>query len=141
MVQQLLKRLQTISRNQTKFERSNNLFKIIPATKKTEVPQGSVLAPIIFSHFTYDHPSTERYSNTIMYADNTGLLSSSKTAKDLEIKSYIYTSLQNIVTKTILRLLKPKRHILSQVTKVKQQQGYSIKVIYLNQVIYLKKHI
>jgi hypothetical protein len=57
------------------------------------VPQGSVLGPVIFILFTQDLPSyTEGYSKAIMYADDTVLISSSKSTEELEISSLISLS-------------------------------------------------
>lgn len=54
------------------------------------VPQGSVLGPVLFVLFTADFPAyTEMFCNTIMYADDTVLVTSHKNKEVLEIQSYI----------------------------------------------------
>ena len=49
---------------------------------KNGVPQGSVLAPLLFNIYTYDLPST--ISRKFAYADDLALLHSSGNWKDLE---------------------------------------------------------
>ena len=49
---------------------------------KNGVPQGSVLAPLLFNIYTYDLPST--ISTKFAYADDLALLHSSGNWKDLE---------------------------------------------------------
>uniref|UniRef100_A0A1B6LII1 Reverse transcriptase domain-containing protein n=1 Tax=Graphocephala atropunctata TaxID=36148 RepID=A0A1B6LII1_9HEMI len=58
------------------------------------VPQGSVLGPVLFILFTNDLPSyLDPYSYTIMYADDSVLLTSSKSFETLEINSFIALNL------------------------------------------------
>ncbi|KAG8332108.1 hypothetical protein J6590_028095 [Homalodisca vitripennis] len=54
------------------------------------VPQGSVLEPILYILFTNGLPTfLENYTNSIMYAGDTVLLSAQKDVEQLEINSYI----------------------------------------------------
>uniref|UniRef100_A0A1B6KVB4 Reverse transcriptase domain-containing protein n=1 Tax=Graphocephala atropunctata TaxID=36148 RepID=A0A1B6KVB4_9HEMI len=54
------------------------------------VPQGSVLGPVLFILFTCDLSMfMEPYSQTVMFADDTVLITNNKNAKALEIATYI----------------------------------------------------
>uniref|UniRef100_A0A1B6LUT5 Reverse transcriptase domain-containing protein n=1 Tax=Graphocephala atropunctata TaxID=36148 RepID=A0A1B6LUT5_9HEMI len=54
------------------------------------VPQGSVLGPVIFTLFSADLPAyMGPYSHTVMYADDSVLLTSNNAPEPLEINNYI----------------------------------------------------
>src|SRR5436190_4619927 len=66
----------------------NTRSELLPMTRG--VPQGSVLGPVLFALFTNDLPAfIEDYSNAIMYADDTVLLTAKKFLEQLEINAYI----------------------------------------------------
>ncbi|KAG8318928.1 hypothetical protein J6590_102393 [Homalodisca vitripennis] len=52
------------------------------------VPQGSVLRPVLFVLFTADFPAyTGPSCNTIMYVDDTVLITASRDTEELEVQS------------------------------------------------------
>lgn len=65
-----------------------------PLQVKRGVPQGSVLGPVLFALFTADLPShVNHFSRAVMFADDTILLTSNKTADTLEVDNFIAVNL------------------------------------------------
>uniref|UniRef100_A0A1B6GBB2 Reverse transcriptase domain-containing protein n=1 Tax=Cuerna arida TaxID=1464854 RepID=A0A1B6GBB2_9HEMI len=61
-----------------------------PLSVKRGVPQGSVLGPVLFVLFTSDFQKhLETYCYSVMYADDTVLVTSHNSAEELEINTYI----------------------------------------------------
>lgn len=72
------------------INRHTKTARSLPQPIQRGVPQGSVLGPVLFILFTQDLPtSIEAYSHAVMYADDTALITSSKTVEQLEIDTYI----------------------------------------------------
>ncbi|MDD9361468.1 MAG: reverse transcriptase family protein, partial [Anaplasma sp.] len=63
-----------------------NDFTSTPRTVLTGVPQGSVLGPILFSLYVNDFPSILKYSEALMYADDTALIFVGDTIGELQDK-------------------------------------------------------
>lgn len=63
-----------------------NDFVSTPRTVLTGVPQGSVLGPILFSLYVNDFPSILKYSEALMYADDTALIFVGDTIGELQDK-------------------------------------------------------
>uniref|UniRef100_A0A1B6MG05 Reverse transcriptase domain-containing protein n=1 Tax=Graphocephala atropunctata TaxID=36148 RepID=A0A1B6MG05_9HEMI len=72
------------------YHRTRESYKAI----KRGVPQGSVLGPVLFVLFTADLPKyLGNKSYPIMYADDTVLVTSSKSTEDLDIQTFISVSM------------------------------------------------
>lgn len=89
----LSNRMQIVELRQT-VDGTTTAVRSNPLQVKRGVPQGSVLGPVLFALFTADLPShVNQFSRAVMFADDTILLTSKKTADALEVDNFIALNL------------------------------------------------
>ena len=106
----------TDRKQQTKF--SNYLSNVDTVT--SGVPQGSILGPILFICFVNDLPEIFKNCKILSYADDTQILVSAKTAKEVKLQIeeliekaqqwYTKNSLLNNATKTEVMIISKKKN-------------------------------
>ena len=86
-----------------------------PKSVTCDVPQGSILGPLLFTLYVNDLPNANPDLNTYLYADDTAIVVSSDNFADIEAKLNI--ALKNIASyfvrnKLSLNCTKSRLHVL-----------------------------